>query len=280
MLTEILTPSIRNSSIRIVHNKKSDINWTGSFHIHDECEINYILTTGMDYILNDRTYKLNPGDIFFVNGRVPHNSTVYKGTKTLMIQFGIDTRSQNVYKTLSRYVNNSGHGTAHFKKGTRECEELTACLKNIIEESTLKNDSYEDFIIAEIYKIIAILYRYDVIKNPERFFSTDGINKLMPVLEYVHSRYNESISLDEMSGLININKSHFCRLFKKNVNTSFVDYLNFVRISKAENLLLSTEKSISEISELVGFKSGAYFTKIFKRLKSCTPMEYRKYKNQ
>ncbi len=280
MITEILQPSIKNSSIRILDVHDADITWKGSFHIHSECEINYILKSGMTYILQDKEYTLNSGDIFFVNSNVPHNSIVYKGAKNLLIQFRIDTRSQNVYKSLSRYINNAGLHAAHFKSGTEECKALTVCLENIIRESQAKDNAYEDFLIAEIYKIIAYLYRFDIIKSPESFFSPEGINKIMPVLEYIHNHYNENISLDQMSALINVNKSHFCRLFKKNVNTSFVDYLNFVRISKAENLLLTTEKSISEIGELTGFGSSAYFTKIFKRLKSCTPMQYRKYKNQ
>ncbi len=280
MITEILQPSIKNSSIRILGVHDSDINWKGEFHIHSECEINYILKTGMTYILQDKEYNLNSGDIFFVNSNVPHNSVVYKGTKNLLIQFRIDTRSQDVYKSLSRYINNAGLHAAHFKSGTEECTALTACLENIIRETTVKDNAYEDFLIAEIYKIIAYLYRYDIIKNPESFFSPEGINKIMPVLEYIHNHYKENISLDDMSSLVNVNKSHFCRLFKKAVNTSLVDYINFVRISKAESLLLSTEHSISEISELAGFSSGAYFTKMFKRIKSLTPMQYRKYKRQ
>lgn len=280
MITEVLQPSIKNSSIRIHNVDAFNSSWKGRFHIHDECEINYILESGMTYIMQDREYDLSSGDIFFVNSNIPHNSIVYKGAKSLLIQFKIDTRSQDVYKSLSRYINNAGLHAAHFKSGTEECEKLKVCLENIIAETTAKNNAYEDFLIAEIYKIIAYLYRYNIIKNPESFFSPEGINKIMPVLEYIHNHYNENISLEDMSNLINVNKSHFCRLFKKAANTSLVDYINFVRISKAESLLISTEHSISEIAELVGFTSGAYFTKIFKRTKSLTPMQYRKYKRQ
>ena len=56
------------------------------------------------------------------------------------------------------------------------------------------------------------------------------------------------------------------------------EYLNFVRICKAEKLLSSSEKSILEISEAVGFSSISYFNRVFKRVRSSSPGSYRKLK--
>lgn len=258
--------------------EKTDEEWECDLHIHDECEISLILQKGISYILNDRKYELNEGDIIFINEKIPHSAIVNKGTECLIIQFRINSYMKNVHEILYQYINNASKDAAYFKSGTEECKKLKECLYNIITETNLKSNAFEDFIIAEIYKMIAILYRYEIIKNPEQFFAIESIERLIPVFDYIHNNYSENISLEKMSKLINVDKSHFCRLFKKTVNTTLLNYINFVRISYSEKLLLTTDLGITEISEIVGFASGAYFTKIFKRIKGCTPMQYRKYK--
>ena len=72
-----------------------------------------------------------------------------------------------------------------------------------------------------------------------------------------------------------MNRHYFCRLFKKATNTTPTEYINFVRIWKAENLLITTDDSVLEISMAVGFSSVSYFNRTFKRLKNTTPTAYR-----
>jgi AraC-like DNA-binding protein len=57
---------------------------------------------------------------------------------------------------------------------------------------------------------------------------------------------------------------------------TFIDYINSMRIYHAEQLLIKTQISITEISFQVGFSSTAYFIKVFKRYNFCTPSNYRK----
>ena len=84
------------------------------------------------------------------------------------------------------------------------------------------------------------------------------------------------ITLDDVAKEQNLNPSYFCRVFKRASGSSFVDYLNFVRICKSEKMLATSEKSILEIACDVGFSSLSYYTRIFKRYKNCTPNEYRR----
>jgi AraC-like DNA-binding protein len=58
-----------------------------------------------------------------------------------------------------------------------------------------------------------------------------------------------------------------------------MDYLLMLRLSKAKEELMNTEKSIKEISESCGFSSPNYFSLIFKRKENISPGNYRKYQN-
>ena len=98
----------------------------------------------------------------------------------------------------------------------------------------------------------------------------------MPALKFIDTHYNEQISLESLSATTNMNPSYFCRVFKKATNSTFTEYLNFVRVIKSERLLTSNSGSVSDIALDVGFSSVSYFNRIFKRFKSLSPSEYRK----
>ena len=75
---------------------------------------------------------------------------------------------------------------------------------------------------------------------------------------------NEQMTLGEIGELLNLNESYFCRLFKKATGSTFTEYLNFVRICKAEHMI-KNGASISESAYGVGFSSLSYFNRVFVR---------------
>jgi AraC-like DNA-binding protein len=107
------------------------------------------------------------------------------------------------------------------------------------------------------------------------------VQKIVPALEYVNKSYAENVTLDTTSAMLGFDPSYFCRMFKSATGATFTEYLNFVRICKAEKLLSRTQKSILDISEEVGFSSLSYFNRVFKKYRNCSPRSYRlaEYKN-
>ncbi len=95
-------------------------------------------------------------------------------------------------------------------------------------------------------------------------------------IDYVNKNYHTDIPLSEISRIVSMAPSHFCRIFKKITKENFVNYVNKVRIEKAVNLIISTDDSINSIYEKVGFNSKNYFYKIFKMYYNTTPNQYRK----
>ena len=101
------------------------------------------------------------------------------------------------------------------------------------------------------------------------------VQKILPVLSYVNTNYAEALKLSEVAAMLSFDESYFCRIFKNATGATFTEYLNFVRISKAEKLLKKTHQSILEISEAVGFSSVSYFNRIFKKYHLASPRAYR-----
>lgn len=281
--TEIINPTLPNSSVHLsgaARPAKSDKEV--ALHMHNEFEILSVFNGQTEFYLNGKEYRLTTGDIIFVNSRVAHSTGIHKGTSTFHIQFSSDIHSgdNTLYtgKYLSRFINHENDAVV-FKSGTPLNAELNRCIHNVFDEHIRQDKSYDVFIKAYVYKILALLYRNGIIKDPENVFSMRTISKVLPALEYIESHYQDEITLADLCSLLNINEFYFCRLFKQATNTTFIQYLNFVRVCKAERLLISGDKSISEISYEVGFSSVSYFNRIFKKYKFCTPSLFKKIQN-
>lgn len=99
---------------------------------------------------------------------------------------------------------------------------------------------------------------------------------VLKVIDYLNAHYNEDIDLDFLAEKFFVSKATLIYNFKKYTGHTVIDYLLTVRIAKAKQLLVSTNKSIREISELCGFSSANYFGLIFKKRENLSPAAYRK----
>ena len=100
----------------------------------------------------------------------------------------------------------------------------------------------------------------------------------MPAIEYANNNFPYKLKIDDIASQINVTKYHFCKLFKDATGQSFSAYINYVRIIKAEELLLSSDKTISEIAFSCGFNSVQYFNRIFVNRYGYSPFKYKKLK--
>ncbi len=101
-------------------------------------------------------------------------------------------------------------------------------------------------------------------------------DRIQTVISYVDEHYAEPISLTDICDELGLGKEYFCRFFKKNMNLSFLHYLNEVRLAHAYQDLQTTDLPIAEIMEQNGLTNQKLFNRTFKELYGCTPSEVRK----
>lgn len=248
-------------------------------HYHDELEFIVINSGKFETVVDDISYFAEAGDVVFINSGVPH-STKSTASDTGLIQFREnDFFNTDITKIIKYSVkfNNLNDSKIRVIKN----KELFESLTRILSEHEKKDPAYEIFIRSEIYKALALLYRMKILVDTEEFFATKEVQKILPAIEYVNRNYNEEISLEAVSAMLGFDPSYFCRIFKTATGATFTEYLNFVRICKAEKMLSRTASSILEISETVGFSSVSYFNRVFKKYRNCSPRNYRlaEYKN-
>lgn len=94
-------------------------------------------------------------------------------------------------------------------------------------------------------------------------------------IDYINHHYSSKLTLDQVAAHIYLNKTYVSQLFRKQLNISFGEYLEQVRLENAKRLLRTTTMSITQICESVGYTSQSYFTKVFKKSLGCSPYKYR-----
>lgn len=281
MHNEFVKPTIKNSSVHIhvslgraMHARMSD------WHIHRQFELYAQLKSEKDFYVGNFLYRLSEGDIILVNKQIPHKTVTPEGSGGLYIQFDTDIFGgfENFDKSnpLAHFWHFANDNATLFKHGSEENQALFDSVLNILRENNGQNEFYEMFIRAEVYKIIAQLFRFRAIKAFDTSYKIQAQTTLNPIFEYTLKHFKENVSLSQISAVAGLDKTYFCRLFKKSTGISFLHYLNLVRISAAEKMLISTDKTISEISYETGFSSSSYFAETFKKYRGCSPSLYKK----
>lgn len=255
-------------------------------HLHSEIELIYIVEGKMIFVFGEERIDVEAGKIIFINSLTVHFSESIPGvfTRMCLLQFNpcliYNANIASEYKYLAPFIQQDTF--KYYLLDTAQSEKnrlLASLLMEISTEFQGKNIAYEILIKSDLYKILTMLYRDNILKfnllnnlqKEEMLFT-----KLSKVLDYVEKNYAENITVENISQMLDLNYSYFCRLFKTATGKPFVQYLNFLRVSVAEKLLLTTDKPITEIIAETGFSSLSYFNRTFKKARGCSPSQYRK----
>ncbi len=100
--------------------------------------------------------------------------------------------------------------------------------------------------------------------------------QIVHAIDYIICHLHSRILLDDVAAHLKISTSYLSRLFKKETGESFGEYINRLKIEESASLLLYTQYSDIEISNILGFSSQSYFIKIFRKYMGITPKKYKK----
>jgi len=129
---------------------------------------------------------------------------------------------------------------------------------------------------AEILKLYAYVYTLWQ-KNGVAGETTNNCGIVYDIKKHLESTFPDTPSAEEMAQILHISYSYMHKLLKKSTNMSYDEILFSVRVEAAKKLLLTTNRSITEIGQSCGFCSSSYFSKIFKRHTGITPGKFRNF---
>ncbi|HLW10199.1 MAG TPA: AraC family transcriptional regulator [Fermentimonas sp.] len=90
-------------------------------------------------------------------------------------------------------------------------------------------------------------------------------NRILKVLRFIRKNVDKVITMEEMTNICCLSKDHFIRLFKNEVHTTPIQYINQKKIEKAQLMIATGNQSIKDIAFALSFENTYYFNRVFKK---------------
>ncbi len=219
-----------------------------------------------------------PGDIYIINSHEVHETKCSRNAVYLVVHI-----DPNI---MCRYVPTFDHLRFHLAVDPEDQAQLTAYeqlrihlgeIMRTIADETDATDKLDRQ--ARLFAITALLVKHfsQPLAVEETKLRRSDMTRLEPLLDYIQLHHAQELPLDEAVEIMGLNKEYFCRLFKKNMGVSYLQYVYQVRATAVCRELESTEDPIGEIAERHGFRDPKMLNQYFREIYGCTPSEKRKF---
>lgn len=258
-------------------------------HWHNEVEVTLALKGDIAISCNDETVVVHEGDALFINSNVLHcvlhdnypDSVVSTIVFNPVIIYGY--HNSDIERLYVLPIINGDHPYFYIKDTKVEGNWGKKCIDafmNAIRFDASKKDGYELGIKIMLLDAWYILYRNVPKSDVVGSSFSSKVLLVKSAINFIRENYMNEITLDDISRNSLLSKSELCKLFKKYVNQSPIQYLLRHRITNACYYLAYTDKSITDIANKVGIPDSNYFAISFKKIMKMSPTEYRKKSQQ
>jgi len=240
--------------------------WHSVPHTHNHMELFYIVGGKGQFLIQDQLYPVNANNLVIINPNITHTEDSLNAQPLEYIVLGIEGIE------LAVGENSNGHFCIldHF-----ESLEVSTCLRNILREMEMKSPGYEDICQAFMEILIIRLMRSTGLSVPAEPQVSTANRQCTAVRRYIDLHFKEPLTLDFLAEEAHMNKYYLSHTFKREYGVSPINYMITRRLEESKYLLAETDLSMSQIAQLLGFSSLSYFSQVFRRTQSVSPMEYR-----
>ncbi|MDR3596329.1 helix-turn-helix domain-containing protein [Clostridium sp.] len=252
-------------------------------HTHNYIEFNYVYQGKLTQIIDNKEIILQKGELIFLNQYITHEIQA-SSEEDIIINFIVRPEFFDYIITLldneniiskflltTIYTDYEEGEYLYFKVSERNN------IQDLIER--IINELYAPSIMSKAtIKLLVGLLIVELIKNSQdiEIYSVDNYEKMLIIqsLKYIDEFYNTATLL-ELSQKLKQPDYKLSKLIKKHTGMTFKELLQEKKLSKAVELIKSTDYTIVDLIELVGYENPTYFYKIFKDKFGMTPREYK-----
>jgi AraC-like DNA-binding protein/CheY-like chemotaxis protein len=105
--------------------------------------------------------------------------------------------------------------------------------------------------------------------------TTDKPQTVLRAINYIRENLSGDVSLTRLAREANLSKFHFCRLFKKHIKLSPKEFVGYLRVQRAKELLIRDDLNVSMVSAEIGYNDVSNFIRQFKKITGITPSDYK-----
>lgn len=250
-------------------------------HWHRHMEFLYFISGKAIIYCDSKPILAEAGDLIVINSNELHQG---QNLSSKLARYCIIIDPDIFYTSFmdiceTKYISPIVQNYILFQNKISNDKEIKNYIEHMINEYENHENGFELMIKGYIYQLLAILVRKYAISylTPEEYEKrVENLEMFNSVFEYVEGHYAQKISLQTAVNMVNLSQAHFCRLFKGLTGKTFIEYVNYIRLNKAEQMLKNSDMSVTEIAISVGFSDINYFSRLFKRYKGVSPTDIRK----
>ncbi len=259
-------------------------------HAHDYYQIWYVSAGGCRHVVEGQSCEMAVGDIFFIPPAVSHSTLLHKDSKIICCEFYLEElgnrndglawfdQTIQMISFSALFRQELWKARANFTLSQRAKSAVEALVRAMLTEYAEGEFFFENYLQLQVMELLLTLAR-EFMRSPVRETTKNAYEKYCEMvagtIRHIDQCYAEPLTLEECCRLSMVSKTYFCYIFKLLTRQTFVEYLNNLRVKRAMELLGDTEMSILEISQAVGYRDYAHFTRMFKRVRGESPSKYR-----
>lgn len=242
--------------------------WDSIMHTHYFTEIFYVTSgKGIVYI-EDKIYSIKTNDLIIINSNISHTEkSPDKDNPLSYIVLAVEGIKFEINE-----IKNQEYLVSSFEK---QKDTMNFILNSLINEIQGK-DIYQTKYCQHLFELFII----NVLRHNNSILAisnTQNVSRECAIIKnYIDNHFKQDLSLDLLAETAHINKYYLAHTFKENYGYSPINYMLEKRIEEAKYLLITTDHSLSQLSQILGFSSLSYFSQSFKRIAKISPIEFRK----
>ncbi len=251
------------------------------WHYHEEYELHLIVATRGKVFVGDYIGHFEPGHLVLTGPRLPHNwisTELPEGgvaLRDMVLQFG-DAPLRQAAALIPELaealplLERARHGVEFFG--------LSGQARERIERVRAAHGLQR---LAEFAALLDLMvhctdYRLLSTVRLQSFDDDAALAHISGIVDFLTEHYSEDFSMAELAGRSGMTESSFSRTFRRATGNSYTDFVNRLRINKACQLLMETDRYITNVCYDVGFNNVANFNRRFLQIKGMTPKEFRR----
>ncbi|MBL8352824.1 MAG: AraC family transcriptional regulator [Burkholderiaceae bacterium] len=251
------------------------------WHHHDEFELHLIVATSGKAFVGDWIGPFEPGHLVLTGPRLPHNWVSMDvpeggvGLRDLVVQFPlapIAAAAEHIPELAEALplFERARHGVEFFGLGERAQAHWHRC-----------KDSRGLRRLAAFCDYLADLARstdYRLLSAVQMQAEDDdaGLDRINRIVDRLTADVAQPLVAAEVAAELGMSESRFSRFFRRATGNNFTDFVNRVRINRACQLLMESDRKVGDIGYEVGFNNLANFNRRFLEIKGMTPTEFRR----
>lgn len=245
-------------------------------HLHKEVEVVFVSKGSVLCRINNNEISLTENDAVLINGYTVHCIESVGDADVTIVQADVSKLFDELTDGDGCYIDEfilKSRPKGYFIE--RSKGELYRAAEAIAKEWESKRKCYDIYVKAHLFYIAAFMCRKGLLAERNDVIRND-MAEIMPVVEFIEHNFSDKLSLEKVCENSLYSKYHLCRVFKKVTGGTVFEYVNYVRMRKAEEMLCNSGKTVLEVAYECGYASPQYFNRDFKRHTGCSPGKFKK----